>query len=672
MLTKDHPFAGPSALPYGLPDFASLSARDFEEGFAAGMAEQRRLLAALAANPEPATVENTLGAWEDARRLLASVKQAFYPVKAAESTPELDALNAALAPKLAAHNDAIFLNRELYQRLRQLHQRAEAGEVTLDDQDQWALDQLLQDFVRSGAALDEASQDRLRQLNTRLAELGAQCDHNIRAARNAGAVILSAEELGGLSPAEIDALRTEDGYRVELVNTSQHPLLAKLTHREARRRIYEASVSRATAGPHDNRAIIIEIARARAERAQLLGYPHHAALVASTGVAKTPQAVAGLIAPLAAAAMAKAQAEAVELSSRFQEMFPGEQFAAWDWAHMQALVRNQEFGLDEAALVGQLTVERALEAVFGAATDLYGITFSPRPDLRGHTSEAEVYEVLDADGEPLGAFIADLWARPSKNGGAWMNSILVQSQRYGELPVVTCNCNYSRQHPSLTWANVITLFHEFGHALHGLFSRVKYPSRSGTAVPRDFVEFPSQVNEYWAWQPGRLLPADTLERLRAAAAFSQGFASAEMLMATLLDQSWHRASLDELPTHPDEVEAFERAALEEWGVYSELIPPRYRSPYFSHIWAGGYAAGYYGYLWSEVMDADAVVWFEAHGGGSRANGEHFRTALLAPGGSVDPARTYRTFRGRDPRPEPLLDRLGFGSIPGTGSAASPC
>ncbi|MDO4784570.1 MAG: M3 family metallopeptidase [Propionibacteriaceae bacterium] len=661
MLASDHPFARPSTLPYGLPDFAALTACDFEEGFAAGMAQQRRMLDELAANPEPATVENTLGAWEDARRLLASVKQAFYPVKAAEATPELDALNTALAPRLAEHNNAIFLNRRLYERFLELRRRAEAGEVALDAQDRWALDELIRDFVRSGAALDETAQRRLRELNTRLAELSARCEENIRAARNEGAVRLSASELGGLSEAEAEALRDGDGYRVDLVNTSQHPLLAKLTDRGARRRIYEASVGRGVGGAHDNRALIVEIARARAEWAALLGYPHHAALVASTGVAKTPEAVAGLVAPLATAALAKARAEAEVLASRFGELYPGEEFSAWDWAYVAAIVRREQHGLDEAELTAHLTVPAVLRAVFDAATELYGITFVPRPGLRGHTSEAEVYEVLDADGEPLGAFIADFWARPTKNGGAWMNSIAVQSERYGELPVVTCNCNYSRHAEGLTWSGVITMFHEFGHALHGLLSQVRYPSRSGTAVPRDFVEFPSQVNEHWAWQPGRLLTAETLERLRAAARFGQGFATAEMLMATLLDQSWHRASLAELPTHPDEVEDFERESLESWGVRFDLIPPRYRSAYFSHIWAGGYAAGYYGYLWSQVMDADAVAWFDAQGGGTRANGEHFRRTLLAPGGSVDPAETYRSFRGRDPRPEPLLERLGFTS-----------
>lgn len=641
-----------------LPDFAGLSPRYLAKEFAESMAEQQRLLNELAANPEPATAENTLGAWEDARRRLSLVKQIFYPVKAADTTPDLDALETELAPKLAAHNDEIFLNRALYERLQELRMRQDSGEVNLDSQDAWALDDLIRCFIRSGAGLDPAAQRRLRELNIRLAELSSCADQNIRGARNAGAVMFSRTELDGLSEEEIESLRTEEGYRVELLNTSRHPLLAKLTSRDARKRLYQASVTRATSGEYDNRQVIIDIARARAERARLLGYPNHAALIASSGVAKHPDGITGLIVPLAQAALDKAKQEATELSARFAELYPGEEFAAWDWAYVEAILRKERFDIDEDALTSGLTPQKVLKAVFAAAKALYGIDFVRDEELRGHTAEAEVYQVLEADGSPLGLFIMDYWARPTKNGGAWMNSIVVQSERYGDLPIVTNNCNFSRTDQRIAWSGVITMFHEFGHALHGLFSQVRYPSRSGTAVPGDFVEFPSQVNEHWAWQPGRVLSGEVLAKLKEAQAFGQGFASTEMIMATLLDQSWHLADLDELPGDASQVEAFEQAALKRWGIDYDLIPPRYRSAYFRHIWAGGYAAGYYGYLWSEVMDADTVAWFEENRGETRSNGDLFRATVLARGGSIDPAETYRAFRGRDPKVEPLLERLG--------------
>ena len=660
LLDADHPLVEPSTLPYRLPDFAALSVDHYASAFEAGMAAQLEALDALATNPEPATVENVLHAWERSGELLERAILPFYAVKLADSTPEYDALYAAAMPKLSEHSDAIMLDRRLFDRITELVTRADAGDVTLDAEDEWMLRELVRSFQRAGVALAEPEQERLRALNTRLAELGAEFERLNRDARNAGGVHVSDRaELDGLSEDEVAALAVEGGWRVELVNTTQQPLLAKLHHRGLRQRLFEASVSRALGGEHDTRQLVVDIARARAERASLLGYPHHAALVAEQGCAKTVDAIEALMRPLGLAAAAQAEREASEFAERFAEIEPGATFAPWDWEYVAEIVRGERFALDEAALAEHLQVDAVLAAVYDAAHALYGITFTPRPDLRGHTAETEVYEVHNADGSPVGLFLMDFWTRPTKEGGAWMTSVVNQSHLLKSLPVVTNNCNYTRSTTAISWDDVITMFHEFGHALHGLFADSRYGSRSGTETPRDFVEFPSQVNEHWAWEADRVIPAEWAAKLRQTRRFNIGFTQSEFMQAALLDLTWHTTPLDALPTDASQVEEFERAALASWGVASDLVPPRYRSQYFAHIWGSGYAASYYGYKWAEVMDADAVAWFTENGGGTRANGDHFRATLLAPGGSVDAMATYRTFRGRDPEVGPLLERLGF-------------
>ena len=659
-LDATNPLATPSRLPYRLPDFAALTPQHFRGAITAGMVEQLAALDELATTIEPATAENVLHPWDRSGALLERALDAFWAVKLSDTTDELDALHTEFAPLLSAHSDAIHLDRRLFDRLTELAHRVDVGDVALDEQDDWALRELLRTFVRAGVHLDGAAQDRLRALNTRLAELGTVFDKANREARNAGGVPVTEAELVGLSDPERAALRTPSGeYRIELVNTTRHPLLARLADREVRRRLFEASTRRALSGPFDTRQVVVDLARARAERAELLGYPHHAALVAEAGCARDTASINDMMGRLGPAAVAKAKQEAQTLAVRFAAEYPGEQFAAWDWEYIAEKVRAEEFDFDAGELAEFLHVERVLDAVYAAAHDLYGITFERRPDLRGHTADTDVYEVRNHDGSPVGLFCMDFWARPSKEGGAWMTSLVSQSHLRKQMPVVTNDCNYTRATTTISWDGVITMFHEFGHALHGLFADSRYATRSGTATPPDFVEFPSQVNEHWARQPGRVLPAGWVERLEAASRFGSGYEVTEMLAATLLDQAWHQTPLAALPGTADEVEAFEKRALESWGVDYDLVPPRYRTQYFSHIWGGGYAAGYYGYTWSQVMDADAVAWFDENGGGTRDNGEHFRRTLLAPGGSVDPMETWRRFRGRDPEVGPLLERLGL-------------
>ena len=667
-MTASQPFVHASTLPFGLPDFAAFQPAHYPPAFEAGMAEVLAELDAVAADPEPATAENVLDAWESAGQLLDRALTAFFVTKAVDTNDELDAIEAEYAPKLAQHADAIFLNRAHYDRLRALADRAASGAVVLDAEQRWLLDDLMAAFVRAGVALPEADQERLRALNTRLAELGTRFDQANLQARNAGAVVVAdAADLAGLTPQEVAGLRRPNGSLViDLVNTSQHPLLTKLENRTLRQRLYEASVtrglgadSRGAAEPADTRGIIVELARLRAERAVLLGYPHHAALVVERQCAKTTDAVAAMLGRLAPAALAQARRDAEELTGRFAQLSPGETFEPWDWAFVADAIRRERFVLDPAALAPHLSVDRVLAAVYGAATRLYGLTFERRADLRGHTADAEVYEVRDADGSAIGLFIMDFWARPTKQGGAWMNSIVKQSGLLGDLPVVTNNCNYPKGTTTLEWDGVITMFHEFGHALHGLLASSRYPSKSGTATPRDFVEFPSQVNEHWAWERDAVIPAELADRMLAAERFNQGFHNYEAWSAMVLDQAWHTTPLDALPAAADEVEDFERRALTDAGLAYDLIPPRYRSQYFQHIWGHGYSAAYYSYVWAEVMDADAVAWFDEQGGATRANGDHFRRTILAPGGSVDPMNSWRAFRGRDPEIGPLLARKGI-------------
>ena len=660
-LDASNPLAADSHLPYQLPDFAALTPDHYRAAFDAGMAAQLAALDAVAAERSPATVTNVLGAWERSGELLDRALPAFFSVKHAYSDDELDKVYATYLPRLSEHSDGIWLNRALHDRLVELAERATSGEIELDEQDQWALDERLRTFRRAGVTLSDADQATLRGHNTRLAELSAEFERRNREARNAGALVVTdAAQLAGLSDDEIEGMKTADGtYRIELVNTTRQPLLIKLHDRELRRRLHEASVTRATSGEFDTRGVIVEIARVRAQRAALLGYANHAALVVDEGCAKTVEAVEALMGPLGLAAARQARAEAAELAERFAELAPGETLAPWDWEYVAEIVRRERYAIDEEALGAHLAPQSVLDAVYAAAGDLFGITFEKRSDLVGHTPDADVYEVRNADGTPVGLFVMDFWARPNKEGGAWMTSVVHQSHLLGKLPVVTNNCNYTRTQQAISWDGVITMFHEFGHALHGLFADSRYPSFSGTQTPRDFVEFPSQVNEHWAWEPDRVIPAAWADKLQAARRFNVGFEQAEFMAAALLDWTWHTAPLAELPSTADEVEAFEAAALETWGLGSDLVPPRYRSPYFAHIWGNSYAASYYGYQWAEVMDADAVAWFSERGGATRENGDWFRETLLAPGGSVDAMETYRRFRGRDPEVGPLLERLGF-------------
>jgi peptidyl-dipeptidase Dcp len=671
-------------LPYTLPDFARIHADDWRAALTDGMAEQLAELDALATDPNPPTAENVLDAWERSGQLLNRAASGFWTLKEADTTDALDAIDQEMSPKLAAHNDAIMLDTRLYDRLVALDARATAGEVTLDEQAAWLLSEKLRNFRRLGVNLPAADQATLRELNERIATLEAKWNAVVVAGRNDGALhIEEASLLAGLTPDDLHAAseaasrRNLQGWVLELVNSTGQPLLDKLKNRDVRRRLHRAAVGRGLIGDNDTRPLIVELARLRAQRATLLGFAHHAEFVASDGCAKTTEAVNAILHRVAGPAIANVQKEATELQEAFVKDHPGETFEPWDWQFYAERARSANFSLDDEVLRPYLDFERVLvDGVFAAATGLYGITFVRRDDLQGYTHDCRIVEVHDADGRPMALVVIDPYARPTKQGGAWMTSLVDQSELLGQLPVLTNNCNLVRPAPDkptlMSWRNVITLFHEFGHDIHGLLSQVRYPSRSGTATPRDFVEYPSQVNEMWGWDPallasyarhhetGEPVPQEWIDTLQAARHAGEGYAATEIFGSMILDQVWHQTPLDELPSSPDEVEDFEKRGLASWQIDFPLVPPRYRTGYFSHIWSGSYAAGYYSYLWSEVMDADTVAWFAENGGMTRANGDHFRATLLSKGSSIDVMTSYRNFRGADPDVRHVLERRGLG------------
>ncbi|WP_421733482.1 M3 family metallopeptidase [Cellulomonas sp.] len=683
-LAADNPFGAPSTLPYGLPDHAQIREEHYRPALLAGMARQRAEIEAIATDPAHPTVENTLEALERSGRLLHRAVVSFYNQSSADSTPGLDAVEEEIAPLFAAHHDAIYLDSRLFARISALRADADSGELELEPDTAWLLHRTHTQFVRAGVQLDDASQDRLRALNAEIMSLETAFGRDLLAATNAAGVLVTVEdELDGLSEdaraAAAKAARDrghEDGWFLELALPTQQAPLAVLRDRAVRERVFRASAGRGASGPHDTRPTLLGLARTRAERARLLGYAHHAEYVAADATAKSAEAVADILERLAPVAVANARAEGADLAEALVRDHPDARLEPWDWQFYAEQVKKERRSLDDSILRPYLELERVLaDGVFRAATELYGLTFAERHDLVGYHPDVRVFEVFDADGSGLGLFLGDYWTRESKRGGAWMNTLVDQSTLLDERPVVVNNLNIPKPPPGeptlLAWDEVITLFHEFGHALHGLFSAVHWPSQSGTEVPRDFVEYPSQVNEMWAWEAsivrsfalhhetGEPMPTEWVDTLLAARQDGEGFATTEYLAAALLDQAWYRLTPDEVPTDVDDVEAFEAAALQRAGVDYVPVPPRYRTTYFNHAFGGGYSAGYYSYIWSEVLDADTVEWFRENGGLDRANGDVFRARLLSRGGSLDPMQAFRDLRGRDPLIDPLLARRGL-------------
>ncbi|MFZ6654910.1 M3 family metallopeptidase [Undibacterium sp. TJN19] len=679
-----NPFASASTLQFEYPVFDKIRNEHYAPAFAEGMRRQKAEIVAIANNPAPATFENTVVAMERAGQMLNRVSNIFSSLTGANTNPALEALSLDLSPKLAAHQDQIFLNSKLFKRISKLYEARD--KLQLDAESYRLLERYYTDFVRAGANLSDADKVKLKALNGKLASLATTFSQNVLKETNASAIIVDNKaDLQGLSEDEIagtaeaaKARGLTGKYVIPLMNTTGQPFEASLANRALRQRLHEASTARGNhGGEFDNRQVAIALAKLRAERAVLLGYANHAAYGLEDETAKTPEAVNKMLSELAPASVNNAKAEAEELQKLIDAQQGGFKLAAWDWAYYTEQLRKAKYSFDDSQLRPYFELKNVLEnGVFFAATKLYGITFKERTDLPVYQPSVKVYEVFDANGQSLALFIADMYARDTKRGGAWMNAYVEQSSLFGTHPVVANHLNIPQppagQATLLTFDEVRTAFHEFGHALHGMFSQVRYPRFSGTNVPRDFVEYPSQVNEMWAtwpevlknyakhYQTGEAIPQSLVDKVSAANKFNQGFATTEYLAASLLDQRWHQLTPAQVPT---DALAFEATALKQAGVDFAPVPPRYRSTYFSHIFGGGYSAGYYAYLWSEVLDAETVEWFKENGGLSRKNGDWFRQQLLSKGGSIDPLLSFRTFRGRDPKIDPLLIRRGLKAEP---------
>ena len=678
----DNPFFAESPLPYQLPPFDRVDDAHYQPAFERGMADQIAEIEAIAGASGPPTFENTIVALERSGQLLNRVAATFFSLASADTNDAINAIRNEMAPRLAAHTDRMLLDADLFGRVEALYEQREA--LGLDDESQRLVEEYYVDFVRAGARLSDAEKERMQEINARLAALSSRFTQNVLDEVNASAVLVeSREELAGLSEGQVAATvaaaaaRDMEGrYVIPLLNTSGQPALASLEDRGLRERIMRTSLARGSqGGEYDNRGVITEMARLRAERAAMLGYPNHAAYILERQTARTVGAVNERLASLAPPAVANAEREAADLQAMAAAEGADIDLAAWDWSYYTERVRAERYAFDASQLRPYFEMDNVLEnGVFFAANRLYGLTFEARPELPVYHPDVRVWEVFDAGGAPLGLFLGDFYARPSKRGGAWMNAYVSQSHLLETSPVVANHLNVPKppdgEPTLLTFDEVTTMFHEFGHALHGFFSDVRYPYFAGTSVPRDFVEYPSQVNEMWATWPevlrnyavhhetGEPMPADLLDKVLATQQFNQGFATTEYLAASLLDMAWHQLTAGEVPDAAG-AEAFEAAALEAAGVALETVPPRYRSTYFSHIWSSGYSAGYYSYIWSEVLDADSVEWFKENGGLRRENGDHFRSTLLSRGGSVEALDLFRAFRGADPDIGPLLVRRGL-------------
>src|SRR5256885_13949358 len=680
-----NPFLTESTLPYNLPPFDKIKDEHFQPALEQGMAEELKEAEDIAKQTEKPTFENTIVALEKSGQLLTRGRRVFSNFGACNTNPTIQKLEKELAPKFSAHSDAIHLNSALFARVEALYNARESS--NLDAESKWLLERYYKDFVRAGAKLNEEQKTRLKAINAELAKLQTDFEQNVLKEKNASSIVVDKrEDLAGMPDNEIAAAASaakadgkEGKFVIRLLNTTGQPSLGSLQNRALREKIMATSLARNShGGEYDNKEIVSRTAKLRAERAVMLGYANHAAYQLDDQTAHDVPTVNKLLGDLAPPAVANAKREAADMQKIVDQQNGGFQVASWDWDFYSEQVRKARYAFDESELRPYYELNHVIiDGVFFAAGKLYGLTFKERHDLPVYQPDVRVFEVYDHDGKPLALFLGDYYARPSKRGGAWMNEYVQQSGLFATKPVVANHLNIPKPPPGeptlLTHDEARTAFHEFGHALHGMFSNVKYPRFSGTSVPRDFVEYPSQVNEMWATWPevlknfakhyktGEPIPQALLDKVEAAEKFNQGFKTTEYLAASLLDQTWHQLNPADIPK---DALAFEAEALHKAGVDFPPVPPRYRSCYFSHAFAGGYSAGYYSYLWSEELDADSVEWMKEHGGLKRENGDHFRETLLSRGGSADALGLFKNFTGRDPYIEPLLKRRGLEKAPG--------
>jgi peptidyl-dipeptidase Dcp len=678
-LPASNPFAKPSTLPFQAPDFARIKDSDYLPAILAGMAQQKAEVTAIANQKAAATFDNTLAAIERSGLLLERVMLAFSAVNGANTNDALQAVDTKTAPLLAAHSDFIFLNARLFARVKSLHDRQ--ASLGLNVEQARLLDIYYDRFVHSGALLSPAKQAQLKALNLRLGTLQSSYTQKLLAAAKAGALHFDDKAaLAGLSEDEIAAAaeaakaRKLSGYVLTLQNTTQQPAMASLTNRATREALFKASIARASHGDaNDTRAIIAELAELRSKQAALLGYPNFAAYALYDQMAKTPETAIGFIDRLAPAISAEQRREYSDIQAMIDAQAkaagtPSFKAEPWDWQFYSEQIRKERYALDGDALKPYFEINKVLtDGVFYAATQLYGITFKERKDIPTWNPDMRVFEVFEENGKHLGLMYFDYWKRDNKSGGAWMSNLVNQSYLRGTTPVIYNVGNFTKPAPGkpalVSFDDVTTMFHEFGHALHGLFAAQTYPTLSGTATARDWVEFPSQFNENWALEPsvlrnyavnyqtGAPIPQDLVDKIVKSQTFNQGFDFGETVEAAKLDLDWHSLPAG---TPRQDADAFEAKALAAGGFDATDVPPRYRSPYFLHIWSNGYSAGYYAYIWTQMLDHDAFQWFETHGGLTRANGQRFRDLVLSRGNTIELGTMYRNFTGRDPDVGPML------------------
>ncbi|WP_419803971.1 M3 family metallopeptidase [Terriglobus sp.] len=685
-----NPLFQPSTLPFGAPHFDRIQDEHYPEAFTAGMAEQRAEVEAIANATGAPTFENTVAALERTGTTLSRVASAFFCVAGAHTNDRLQQIQQEVAPELSAHSDAIFLDAALFARVHAVYEQRDG--LGLDADSLRLLEETHEHFLRAGALLNDADKAKLKALNAETATLQAAFVTKVlSAAREAALHVETREELQGLSESQIDAAaaaanaRGLDGFLLALQNTTQQPLLESLAVRETRRRLWERSLTRNAQGDaNDTRADIGRLAQLRAERAALLGHADYATWKLQNQMARTPANAVAFLDRLVPAARAGVTREAQLLREHMSAQGVAHELAPYDWAFYAEQVRKAQYDLNEDELKPYFELNSVFErGVLFAASELYGLRFEPRTDLPVYHPDVRTYTVYDQDGAELALLYTDFYKRDSKRGGAWMSTLVDQSRLLGQRPIITNTCNYTKpaegQPCLLTSDEVDTLFHEFGHALHGLLSDVTYASLSGTSVARDFVEFPSQFNEHWAsystvfanyarhYATGEPMPAELEAKLRKAKHFNGGHALAEVLAAAELDMQWHTLAAD---APLQDAAEFEARALAAKQVMFDAVPPRYSSTYFSHIFGGGYSAGYYAYLWAEMLDADAYAWFEENGGLTRENGERLRCMVLSCGNTADPAEMYRAWRGRDPEIGPMLAGRGIDLLMHADSAAA--
>jgi peptidyl-dipeptidase Dcp len=677
----DNPFLSKSSLPFEAPDFNSITNDHFMPAFEQGIDEQLSEIEKITSNAAEPDFENTIAAMERSGELLTRVQRVFSNLTSAHTNERLQEIQAELAPKLAAHSDNILLNRNLFERIRSLYDNRD--NLGLNDESLKLLTDTHRDFVRAGAELNEDQQARMREINERISTLTTRFQESLlEMTRERAVVVENPDLLEGLSTDRIAAAKEaaqrrglEDQYLLNITNTTRQPVLTSLKNREMRERVWRASAFRGLGenGGVDTSPIVLELSQLRAERAALLGYETfaHYALEPQTG--ESPERVLEMLTGLIPSVINNSEREAAQIIEAMRNDGAENELMPWDWEYYAEVVRKDRYDIDEDEVRPYFELNRVLEdGVFYTMNRLYGISFEERFDLPLYQEDVRVFNVFDEDGDQLGLFYADYFSRDSKRGGAWMNSFVVQSHLRDQLPVIVNVLNISPpaegQPALISFGNVTTMFHEMGHAVHGLFSDVTFPSLAGTSVPRDFVEFPSTFEEDWAIHPevlenyavhhetGERIPQNLLERVIAAREFNQGFDTYEYLGATMVDMEWHLLASDQIPT---DVETFEQASLEKYGLNNPAIPPRYKSAYFSHIFSGGYSANYYAYIWSEVLAADAFAFMKEQGGLNRENGDHYRDTILSKGGSREAMDLYRDFRGQEPDVRHLLNRRGL-------------